>query len=490
MTEPTNPASLFLKASSLYPASDSLNSPSKPPLNLKGLLTRSHNETPGYPGEFSGDQGNQIFSGSQIENVLSKLVDKVDDTDSNSSITVDISGKVYEILNSQLIMNPDSLLASPERERYLDPETGHYFFDRNRQAFELVLEYYQNGGKLRTPSYLGERLLNEEYVFFGLIYNDSSSSDEDYETEDTDSSGRRDGLGNRLNNFLNDPASSRGAQTWMVTDVCLILFSMVHFILDTRQDVFSAGEYEEHEQIELVCGVINIVSVGFFTVDLLARFLVAPCKLHFFKQITNWFDLIAIIPFYIDGLMESMGIDALKFKIFQLFRIARVARVLKVIKRSRRLLVIGMILYECLNELAMLFIFWGMGVFFSGSLMYFCENSVENTAFLSILSSCWWSVVTMSTLGYGDMVPATLLGKLLGAIIIFASTVFMAVPMTIIVTKFGECYEKMKKEMGMPKQTDWREKRLNRRAQRNKCCTCANKCRTCKCARIGNCTMC
>ena len=131
-----------------------------------------------------------------------------------------------------------------------------------------------------------------------------------------------------------------------------------------------------------------------------------------------------------------------------------------------------------------------MGVFFSGSLMYFCENSVENTAFLSILSSCWWSVVTMSTLGYGDMVPATLLGKLLGAIIIFASTVFMAVPMTIIVTKFGECYEKMKKEMGMPKQTDWREKRLNRRAQRNKCCTCANKCRTCKCARIGNCTMC
>ena len=410
-------------------------------------------------------------------------MDKVDDDqfDPSSSITVDISGKLYQISNSQLFMHPESLLATSERERYFDPDTGHYFFDRNRQAFEFVLEYYQNGGKLRTPDFLCERLLDQEFMFFGLIDHDSltGTSTEDYETEDSDSSGGREGLASRINNFLNDPASSFAAKTWMVTDVFLILFSMVHFILDTRQDVFYSHVDEEHDPIEFVCEIINIVSVAFFTIDLVARLIVAPCKIHFFKQVTNWFDLIAIIPFYIDGLMESLGVDALKFKIFQLFRIARVARVLKVIRRSRRLLVIGMILYECLNELAMLFVFWGMGVFFSGSLMYFCGHHEEETSFNSILSSCWWSVVTMSTLGYGDMVPGTVLGKLLGVVVIFASTVFMAVPMTIIVTKFGECYKKLKNNMGALKQEEWRETRVTRGSEKEKCCKCFGTCCSC-----------
>ena len=50
----------------------------------------------------------------------------------------------------------------------------------------------------------------------------------------------------------------------------------------------------------------------------------------------------------------------------------------------------------------------------------------------------------MSRVGYGDMYPKTILGKFIGSAVIFGSTVFMAVPMTIIVTKFGECYGKMK----------------------------------------------
>ena len=118
---------------------------SKPALNLKGLLTRTRTPTIRSPGTHSGASSGIGNHGNQIESFLSKLVDKVDDTqlDPNSFITVDICGKLYEILNSQLFMNPDSLLASPEREQYLDPDTGFYFFDRNRQAFEQVF-YYGN----------------------------------------------------------------------------------------------------------------------------------------------------------------------------------------------------------------------------------------------------------------------------------------------------------------------------------------------------------
>ena len=445
-------------------------------LHLKGLFERSQENTPTVrsPGTLSGISFSN--NDNQIESFLSRLVDKVDDSqlEPNSSITVDISGKQYTILNSQLFMNPDSLLARPEREYYLDTKTGHYYFDRNRSAFDLVQEYYQRGGRLRTPDFLSERLLRTEFTFFGLMDEDSTiSSIEEDDSDFTDSSEEDEGLGSRLHNFLNEPASSWAAKTWMLTDVCLIFFSMVHFLLDTKHDIFYAHVAKENYIREVAWELANIFSVAFFTTDLFARFFVAPCKLRFSKQVTNWFDLIAILPFYIDGLLESVKVDPFQLKIFQLFRIARVARVLKVVKRSRRLLVIGMILYECLNELAMLFVFWGMGVFFSGSLMYFCEHHEEGTFFVSILSSCWWSVVTMSTLGYGDMVPATLLGKLLGAIIIFASTVFMAVPMTIIVTKFGECYEKMKKEMGTPQRDSWREKRDKRSSNCKNFCSCS-----------------
>ena len=159
MGEPTG--SLFLRPKDPDPFPVSPVAP-KPSLNLRGLLERSQNEplaarTPGTRTNSGASDGNHF------ENVFSKLVDKVDDDqfDPSSSITVDISGKLYQISNSQLFMHPESLLATSERERYLDPDTGHYFFDRNRQAFEFVLEYYQNGGKLRTPDFLCERLLDQ-----------------------------------------------------------------------------------------------------------------------------------------------------------------------------------------------------------------------------------------------------------------------------------------------------------------------------------------
>eukprot|EP00116_Pleurobrachia_bachei_P016009 sb/3476271/ len=60
----------------------------------------------------------------------------------------------------------------------------------------------------------------------------------------------------------------------------------------------------------------------------------------------------------------------------------------------------------------------------------------------------------MSSVGYGDMYPKTILGKFIGSAVIFGSTVFMAVPMTIIVTKFGECYGKMKNAKQVRARTD------------------------------------
>lgn len=60
------------------------------------------------------------------------------------------------------------------------------------------------------------------------------------------------------------------------------------------------------------------------------------------------------------------------------------------------------------------------------------------------MMGCWWAVVTMSTVGYGDIVPKTGAGKVLGSVVVFLSMIFLALPMTIIVSKFSSCYDDLK----------------------------------------------
>ena len=103
-----------------------------------------------------GHEGpSNIKSSTPMEAAMSRLIGKMRDTNFNikTSIRVNISGKIFEIENSKLMMHPDSLLASADREIYYDRETKSYFFDRNRQVFEVIMEMYQNYGQLRYPSY-------------------------------------------------------------------------------------------------------------------------------------------------------------------------------------------------------------------------------------------------------------------------------------------------------------------------------------------------
>ena len=78
-----------------------------------------------------------------------------------------------------------------------------------------------------------------------------------------------------------------------------------------------------------------------------------------------------------------------------------------------------------------------------GSLMYYIEQS-SNEQFTSIMQGCWWAIVTITTIGYGDIYPKTWLGKMVGSFVLTLGIVFLALPMTIIVGKFSQVYEKEK----------------------------------------------
>jgi len=197
---------------------------------------------------------------------------------------------------------------------------------------------------------------------------------------------------------------------------------------------------EESQEVEQIFFYLDAVCIIFFTIDLLLRLIVAPSKQNFFKRTLNWLDFAAILPFYIEiPLKDSSGITALR-----VLRLFRVLRILKVIRHSKQLILILQVLKQSCRELLLLVVMWAMGVVTFGSIMYYIEEDQPGSEFNSILKACWWAVVTMSTVGYGDLYPTSVPGKLVGSVVVFLSMVFMALPMTIIVSKFSRAYEEMK----------------------------------------------
>ena len=116
-------------------------------------------------------------------------------------------------------------------------------------------------------------------------------------------------------------------------------------------------------------------------------------------------------------------------------------RLFRLSTHSKRLKIVAEIAKSSLEDLQMLFLCLSVLVIFYASIMYYVETNYNpETDFNSIPMSLWWAVVTITTVGYGDIVPSTLFGKILSSGFMAFGAMTISLPVMSIVTKFLTVY--------------------------------------------------
>lgn len=140
-------------------------------------------------------------------------------------------------------------------------------------------------------------------------------------------------------------------------------------------------------------------------------------------------DLLAILPFYL-GFFSSLDLRGL--------RIFRLLRMLKLVRYSPALASLSRVLYMERRALAAAMLIMMGLLFTSATLAHLIEGEVQPDAFGSIPAGLWWALSTLTTVGYGDVVPVTAAGKILGSVVMVLGFAFYAVPIGIIASGFSD----------------------------------------------------
>ncbi|XP_065581356.1 potassium voltage-gated channel protein Shaw-like isoform X2 [Artemia franciscana] len=431
--------------------------------------------------------------------------------DGENRIILNVGGFRFETYRTTLKKIPATRLSRlTEALANYDPVLNEYFFDRHPGVFAQILNYYRTG-KLHYPTNVCGPLFEEELGFWGLDYNqvepccwmtytvhrDTEATltildklDIETEKKTPEEVARRFGfedefLAGKLTrwqkfkpaawSFFEEPYSSSAAKVVGVISVFFICVSILSFCLKTHPDlrvpvlknvtiqgVLGNGTYipstwtvdkvrtDPHVAffyVELACNI-------WFTFEFVIRFIVCPSKVAFSKLPLNIIDLIATLSFYSDIVLQELAQKMENGDILEFFSIIRIFRLFKLTRHSPGLKILIHTFQASAKELFLLVFFLILGIVIFASLVYYAERLQSNPKndFKSIPEGLWWAIVTMTTVGYGDMVPKTYVGMLVGAFCALAGVLAIALPVPVIVANFSRFYGHTQARSKLPKQ--------------------------------------
>ncbi|NP_001122212.1 uncharacterized protein isoform X1 [Danio rerio] len=406
----------------------------------------------------------------------------------NCTLNLNVGGKSYRITYKMAARYPQTRLGrlamSTDLNMKMDlcddyvVKDNEYFFDRDPDVFNSIFNFYRTG-VLWIKDELCPRNFLEEISYWGVRIKYSQrccrilleeKNDElceqlkvqkelerELEIEENEEAFDDMILGESrrsLWDFMEKPFSSIPAKLMAVTSSMFVLISLVTMTLSTVEEMENIESEGKNygEFVENLC-------ITFFTIEYLLRVISTPDICRFFKSMLNAVDLMAILPqilqFMLENFetfgsrnqsadMETVGQVGKVGQVLRIMRLLRIFRVLKLARHSTGLRAFGFTLKQCYQQVGCLFLFIAMGIFTFSAMVYSVEYDVPKTNFTSIPHSWWWASVSISTVGYGDMYPETLLGRIFAFGCISFGIILNGLPISILFNKFSDYYAKLK----------------------------------------------
>ncbi|PVD22780.1 hypothetical protein C0Q70_16036 [Pomacea canaliculata] len=195
--------------------------------------------------------------------------------------------------------------------------------------------------------------------------------------------------------------------------------------------------------------VVDVICTVFFTLELILRFIFAPNKWRFVISLMNIIDLLALVPLYVTVIFQKSDLQAcylnerFVIEIMFILRIIRMFRIFHLVKHYQALKVLVYSLKASMQELLMLFIFLLIGMLVFSTMIYYAERKDATSPgdnFSTIPMGFWWSIITMTTVGYGDVYPKTPIGYIVGTACAVSGVLLVALTIPVISNNFTLFY--------------------------------------------------
>ncbi|VIO93501.1 conserved hypothetical protein,hypothetical protein [Brugia malayi] len=405
--------------------------------------------------------------------------------DCEHRVILNVGGIRHETYTHVLKKIPATRLSrlTPNLANY-DPVLNEYFFDRHPGVFSMILNYYRTG-KLHYPTNVCGPLFEDELEFWGLDANqvepccwmtytqhrDTQETlavieglDLDAEPPTQEETAKKFGweddyysgnlskwqqLKPQIWALFDEPWSSQYAKMISSSSVFFIISSIISFVLKTHpafqipsitvsynmgigsDGTQSIGTFKQCTSAHPTFFYIDLICNIYFSIELIIRVIFAPSLQRFFKSPITVVDLLATGSFYLDWLVTSIISD----------------------QTSSDSIDFLSILCASAQELLLLVFFVLLAIVIFAALVYYAErieNNPENQ-FTSIPAGLWWAIVTMCTIGFGDMVPKTYLGMLVGSLCALMGVLTIALPVPVIVANFSNLYSHSQARAKLPK---------------------------------------
>ncbi|XP_074641437.1 potassium voltage-gated channel protein Shaw-like [Tubulanus polymorphus] len=403
-----------------------------------------------------------------------------DDSDDDSIVVLDVGGRKFKTWRSTLQRIPNTRLAMLNHEsKYYNRETGEYFFDRSADCFEYILNFYRTG-ELHVPFSQCGWSVKLELDFWGINWTDVKRCCWIHFNQTINNKTTLETFDRRVNKpfpdqvtmcnkiwlILDYPASTKPAMVYSILSNLVILASVVIMVVSSYASMRrnpaddELAEFYGINVTQLVANrtkyplppgitfrtnkvlIAEYVCLTFFAVEFILRFGSCPNKQRFIVFPLNIIDFFAIVPPIILGIM-ILAVPNLRFnstfqRCFRAFEVIRVFRLFRIMRNYRAFRVIMFSLKRALPEIVLLLVVLWIGVIIFGCLIYYAE---DQSRFADIFVGMWWALVTITTVGYGDLYPITSFGYCVGSLCAVTSILALSISVTGIVNTFSLYYE-------------------------------------------------